>query len=118
MSPLLANIALSVLDEHVHGPWKPGGSMSTESRRAGRRAKGLPTWRVVRYADDFVVMVHGTRQDTEAVREEVAGVLTSLGLRLSEAKTQIVHLALLTELVVELRQVVRGGGRVPANLPA
>ncbi len=92
LSPLLANIALSVLDEHLHGPWKPGGSMSTESRRAGRRAKGLPTWRIVRYADDFVVMVHGTRQDTEAVREEVAGVLTSLGLRLSEAKTQIVHL--------------------------
>lgn len=92
LSPLLANIALSVLDEHMHGPWKPGGSMSTESRRAGRRAKGLPTWRIVRYADDFVVMVHGTRQDTEAVREEVAGVLTSLGLRFSEAKTQIVHL--------------------------
>jgi RNA-directed DNA polymerase len=37
-------------------------------------------------------MVHGTRQDTEAVREEVAGILTSLGLRLSQAKTQIVHL--------------------------
>ena len=29
LSPLLANIALSVLDEHLHAPWKPGGSMST-----------------------------------------------------------------------------------------
>ena len=29
LSPLLANIALSVLDEHVHGPWRPGGAMST-----------------------------------------------------------------------------------------
>ncbi|MCO6003466.1 hypothetical protein NE236_00555 [Actinoallomurus purpureus] len=70
LSPLLANIALSVLDEHLHGPWKPGGAMSTESRRATRRRKYLPNWRIVRYADDFVVMVHGTRQDTEAVREE------------------------------------------------
>ena len=26
-SPLLANIALSVLDEHLQAPWKPGGTM-------------------------------------------------------------------------------------------
>jgi RNA-directed DNA polymerase len=51
-SPLLANIALAVLDEHLHGPWQPGGEMATASRRARRRAKGLPNWRVVRYADD------------------------------------------------------------------
>ena len=25
LSPLLGNIALSVLDEHLHGPWKPDG---------------------------------------------------------------------------------------------
>jgi RNA-directed DNA polymerase len=37
LSPLLANIALSVLDEHLHGPWKPDGTMSTEYRRARRR---------------------------------------------------------------------------------
>ena len=59
LSPLLANIALSVLDEHLHGPWQPGGTMSTSSRRVRRRAKGLPTWRIVRYADDFAVLVHG-----------------------------------------------------------
>jgi RNA-directed DNA polymerase len=33
LSPLLANIALSVLDEHLHRPWQPGGVMSTRSRR-------------------------------------------------------------------------------------
>jgi hypothetical protein len=48
---LLANIALSVLDEHVHGPWQPGGEQSTAGLRARRRAKGLPNWRIVRYAD-------------------------------------------------------------------
>ncbi|MGH3971317.1 MAG: group II intron reverse transcriptase/maturase, partial [Mycobacterium sp.] len=91
-SPLLANIALSVLDEHLHGPWMPGGPMSTDGRRAGRRAKDLPTWRVIRYADDFVVMVHGTRQDTLTLTEEIAQVLAPMGLRLSAAKTQVVHL--------------------------
>src|SRR6266545_4354397 len=87
-SPLLANIALAALDEHLHGPWQPGGEMATVSRRARRRAKGLPNWRVVRYADDFVVLVHGTRADVEALREEVAWVLAPLGLRLSPAKTR------------------------------
>ena len=91
--PLLANIALSVLDEHLHGPWEPGGMMSTTGRRAGRRAKGLPSWRVVRYADDFVVLVDGTRADTEALREEIAQVLAPIGLRLSPAKTQVVHMS-------------------------
>jgi RNA-directed DNA polymerase len=82
-----------VLDEHVHGPWQPAGTMSTPSRRARRRSKGLPNWRIVRYADDFVVLVHGTREDAEAVREEVASVLAPMGLRLSPAKTQVVHMS-------------------------
>jgi hypothetical protein len=75
LSPLLANIALSVLDEHLHGPWRPGEAMSTPSRRARRRTKGLPNWRTVRYADDFVVLAHGTRNDVQALREDIARVL-------------------------------------------
>jgi RNA-directed DNA polymerase len=67
--------------------------LSTSHRREKRRAQGLPSWRLVRYADDFVVLVNGTRQDTEALREEVAGVLAPMGLRLPEAKTQVVHLS-------------------------
>jgi RNA-directed DNA polymerase len=93
LSPLLANIALSALDEHLHGPWKPGGTMSSHWRRYARRAKGLPTWRLVRYADDFVVLVHGTQADTEALREEVTRTVAPLGLRLSAAKTRIVHMS-------------------------
>ncbi|MFG2395348.1 group II intron reverse transcriptase/maturase [Streptomyces lavendulae] len=93
LSPLLANIALSVLDEHLHRAWESGGELSTEYRRGRRRAKGLPSWRLVRYADDFVVLVHGTRQDTEALHEEIAQVLAPMGLRLSPAKTQVVHLS-------------------------
>jgi RNA-directed DNA polymerase len=93
LSPLLANIALSALDEHVMAPWQPDGSMSTTGRRTYRRAKGRSTWRLVRYADDFVILVHGTRQDTDALREDIAAVLAPLGLRLSPAKTQVVHMS-------------------------
>ena len=93
LSPLLANIALSALDEPLHEPWRPGGAMSTAYLRSRRRVKGLPRWRVVRYADDFVVLVHGTRDDVEALRDEIAVVLQPLGLRLSQAKTQVVHMS-------------------------
>ncbi|MFD4505367.1 group II intron reverse transcriptase/maturase [Streptomyces sp. NPDC058457] len=93
ISPLLANIALSVLDERLHREWEPGGLMSTEKLRARRRAKGLPNWRVVRYADDFVVLVHGTEQDTKALREEITHTLRPVGLRLSPAKTQVVSMS-------------------------
>jgi RNA-directed DNA polymerase len=92
LSPLIFNIALSVLDEHVMGPWKPGGTMSTHGKRAYRRSRGQPTWRIIRYADDFVILVHGAREDTQALREDVAAVLATLGLRLSPAKTQMVHM--------------------------
>jgi len=92
LSPLIFNVALSVLDEHVMEPWKPGGPMSTNGKRAYRRSKGAPTWRIIRYADDFVILVHGSREDTEALREDVARILAPLGLRLSPAKTQVVHM--------------------------
>jgi len=93
LSPLLANIALSVLDKHLHREWKPGGRMSTENRRHYWRDRGQPTWRLVRYADDFVVMVFGTRHHVEALHEQVAAVLAPLGLRLSPSKTRIVHMS-------------------------
>jgi RNA-directed DNA polymerase len=93
LSPLLTNIALSVLDEYLHRPWQSGGSMSTGDRRKGRRAKGLPQWRIIRYADDFAVMVHGTQADALALSEEITEVLAPMGLRLSAEKTRIVHLS-------------------------
>lgn len=91
LSPLLANIALSVLDEHVHGQWQ--SVMDTEDRRRRRRRKGSGTWRIIRYADDFVVMVNGSREHAEALREDIARVVATMGLRLSPAKTRIAHLS-------------------------
>jgi len=89
LSPLLANIALSVLDEHFTARWAALGS---EWTRAKHRRAGVPAMRLVRYADDFVVMVAGSRDDAEALWGEVAAVLAPVGLRLSEEKTRVCHI--------------------------
>lgn len=90
LSPLLANIALHTLDEHFAQAW--AGFGHTSSSRQWRRLKGLATYRLVRYADDFVVLVAGKRAHAEALRDEVAAVLRPIGLRLSGAKTRIAHI--------------------------
>jgi len=90
LSPLLANIALSVLDEHFVEAWQTN-SGSTYQRTKRRRA-GLPNYGIGRYADDFVVLVAGTRAHAEALREDVAAVLAPMGLRLSAAKTKVCHI--------------------------
>ena len=89
LSPLLANVALSVLDEFVDQ--MPGGPRSTASQRRHRRRLGKANYRLVRYADDFLVLVSGTRQHADQVRCQVAAALAPMGLRLSEAKTHITH---------------------------
>jgi len=93
LSPLLFNIAMSALDERLQEPWKDGGTMGTASRRVRRRARGLPNWKVCRYADDFVVLVHGSRDDVENLQHEITEVLEPLGLRISPAKTRIAHMS-------------------------
>jgi group II intron reverse transcriptase/maturase len=90
LSPLLSNLALSVLDDHYAQAWQAVGA--TSSARQWHRRKGLATWRLVRYADDFVVLVAGTRAHAEALREEVAAVLAPMGVRLSAAKTRVCHI--------------------------
>jgi RNA-directed DNA polymerase len=90
LSPLLANIALSALDDHFAGHWQQ--QMKTQDQRRARRRRGQGNWRMIRFADDFVVMVSGERRHAEALREKVAAVLATLGLRLAEEKTRVVHI--------------------------
>jgi RNA-directed DNA polymerase len=73
VSPLLANIALHVLDE----AWRHEGA-------------GIGV--LVRYADDFVILC-ATRPRAEQARDRAAAILGTLGLRLHPDKTRIVHLA-------------------------
>ena len=90
LSPLLANIALSRLDEHFMAKWNQ--QMGSVARRQRRRSHGEANYRLIRYADDFVIVVTGEREDAERLRQEVAGVIAPMGLRLSPAKTRVVHI--------------------------
>jgi RNA-directed DNA polymerase len=90
LSPLLSNVALSVLDEYV--AQAPGGPATKPYRRARRKALGLPNYRLVRYADDWCLMVSGTQGDAEELREQAATVLSTMGLRLSPEKTLITRI--------------------------
>lgn len=90
LSPLLANIALSALDDHFDQQWQQ--EMDTKRQREKRKKNGQGNWRLVRYCDDFVLMVAGDRHHAEALREEVSAVLAPLGLRLAPEKTQVVHI--------------------------
>ncbi len=86
LSPVIANVALSVLDEHFVA------SRLDSRERAKRRNHGLSNYRLVRYADDWCLAVSGTREQAEALCAEAADVLSEMGLRLSPEKTLITHI--------------------------
>jgi RNA-directed DNA polymerase len=52
LSPLLANIALSALDDHFSQQWQQ--EMGTRQQREKRIRRGQGNWRIIRYADDCV----------------------------------------------------------------
>ena len=92
VSPLLANIYLAAIDER-YGRWTPrpreNPKNSTDRRNTDFRAK-RPTFFVVRYADDFVVLVEGTLEEAEAERQALAQFLgMELRMELSMEKTKI-----------------------------
>ena len=116
LSPLLANIALSALDDHFDRQWRQ--EMGTEGRRARRKKNGLGNWRIVRFADDFVVMVAGERRHAEALREQVAAVLAPLGLRLAPDKTRVVHIDEGFDfLSIHIRRLRKRGQRSTTSTP-
>jgi RNA-directed DNA polymerase len=90
LSPLLASIALSALDDHFDQIWRQ--EMGTQWQRRKRRRRGQGNYQLIRYADDFVLMVSGEWHHAEALREEVTAVLAPMGLRLAPEKTRVVHI--------------------------
>ncbi|MFZ5700764.1 MAG: group II intron reverse transcriptase/maturase [Pseudomonadota bacterium] len=92
ISPLLANIYLTAIDER-YKRWVPGpqeGAHKASCRHREDRLRGRPTFYVVRYADDFVVLVQGTREDAERERDALAQFLKEeLRMELSMEKTAI-----------------------------
>jgi RNA-directed DNA polymerase len=86
-SPLLANMTLHELDRYMERHtellrWK----------RQGRKRQGLANYLYVRYADDCVVLCDGTKEQAEAMRQELHQFLrTELKLELSLEKTKVTH---------------------------
>ena len=92
ISPLLSNIMLTAIEERYRR-WTPGPYETVTSatqRRARDYNSGKATFYMVRYADDFVVLVSGPRAAAEAEKDALATFLREeLRLELSPEKTLI-----------------------------
>jgi RNA-directed DNA polymerase len=90
LSPLLANIALNVLDDHFTERWHR--ESGTSDRRRKRRKDGIGNLRICRYADDFVILADGSAEAAADSLAEAAALLEPLGLRLAPEKTGVAHI--------------------------
>jgi RNA-directed DNA polymerase len=84
LSPLLANIALSALDDDFARAWEAMGANS--GQRQARRLRGEATYRLVRYADDFVILVAGERRHADALMAHTRRLIEPLGLALARRR--------------------------------
>jgi RNA-directed DNA polymerase len=88
VSPLLANIYLHELDRYMESNY-----LNLSNYARGRRRKlGKSNYLYARYADDFVVLCNGSKAEALAMKEELKGILTNMGLTLSEEKTKVTHI--------------------------
>ena len=90
LSPVLTNVYLTILDRYFERIWKH------QTRYIGcstyYRRQGHATYRLIRYADDFVILVRGNREQAKAVRDEAARVLNDeLRMELALEKTFVTH---------------------------
>jgi group II intron reverse transcriptase/maturase len=66
-----------------------------------RQQRGMPVYvkdrrhpckvKYTRYADDFLAMVAGNKQEAEAIKGKIKAKFSAMGLRLSEEKTKLTH---------------------------
>jgi len=86
LSPMLANIALTALDDYCERYAK----RTKEGKQKGRYRRPNP---IVRYADDFVIVCE-TKEEAEKRKDEIAKFLSeTIGLTLSPEKTAITHIS-------------------------
>ena len=87
ISPLLANVYLNEFDQWAAAQWDLG-----HYARQRRRQAGFGNYRMVRYADDFVVVSNGPIAEVKATKQAIQQFLENkLHLTLSEEKTVITH---------------------------
>lgn len=104
VSPLLANIALSAIEERYERwtyqrakarPDHPEfGIVAARRARIWDRGAGRCVFLPIRYADDFVVLISGTQEDAIAEKSALAEYLReTTGLELSPEKTKVTAMA-------------------------
>jgi RNA-directed DNA polymerase len=82
ISPLLANVALHGLEEHITS------AFPARMKREGQSLRWQPT--VVRYADDLVIL-HREITVVEQGKQRAANWLAEMGLEVKPSKTWITH---------------------------
>jgi len=103
ISPLLANIALSAIEERyerwayhrtkLYARRKCDGVRAAACVRNSDRQADRCVFLPVRYADDFIVLVSGTKEDALAEKSALAEYLrATTGLELSPEKTKVTAL--------------------------
>jgi group II intron reverse transcriptase/maturase len=87
-SPLLANVYLHQLDLYW---WNNYGNLHRKVKEK-RRTAHLGNCALIRYADDWLLLTNGSRQEAHRLRDEFQTFLaTELKLELSVEKTHITH---------------------------
>ena len=87
ISPLLSNVYLNEFDRWAASQWDPN-----HNARQRRRKAGLGNHKMMRYADDFVVVSNGTKAEVKTTKQAIQQFLENeLHLTLSEEKTVITH---------------------------
>lgn len=87
ISPLLANVYLNEFDKWAEQKWNIPKNERQRIRYAGRG-----NYKMVRYADDFVVVSNDTIEGVQQTKQEIKQYLeTELHLKLSDTKTKITH---------------------------
>ncbi|NET69416.1 MAG: group II intron reverse transcriptase/maturase [Moorea sp. SIO1G6] len=84
ISPLLANIALHGMEEHIK---KYAETIKIKGRGKSQKRQGM---NLIRYADDFVIM-HENQEVVEECLRIIIEWLKNLGLELKPSKTRLVH---------------------------
>src|SRR4051812_19564091 len=98
--PLLANIALGVIEERyerwthhrrkIRAHRRCDPVTAAMGARMSDRKAGRPVFFPIRYADDFIVLVAGTREQAEEEKTALAAHLhEAMGLELSVEKTRV-----------------------------
>ena len=84
ISPLLANIALHGMEQHLQQLFPQ------HSKRVNGKSRLYQSPMLVRYADDFVIL-HEDREVIEQCQQSMTNWLQEMGLELSREKTRIGH---------------------------